>query len=195
MKKAVIFIVILLAVVGLGIYLSKQSSKPAQPVVTNDFSSVPRGSTLLGNMGKAGLDSLSAEGTVLHIHQHLDLIVNGKTVTVPAEIGISPASIPPFISPIHTHDTTGILHVESPTVKDFKLGQFFDEWGIDFNDNCIGTNCADSTHKLLVAVNGNKIAKDYHDIVLKAHDEIEVWYGPSSDNPNFIKSYDFPAGL
>jgi hypothetical protein len=29
---------------------------------------------------------------------------------------------------LHTHDETGIIHIESPIKKDFILGQFFDLW-------------------------------------------------------------------
>src|SRR5947209_8228892 len=36
----------------------------------------------------AGLPMLGQEGQVLHIHSHLDVFVDGKQVTVPAEIGI-----------------------------------------------------------------------------------------------------------
>ena len=37
-----------------------------------------------------GLQPLPVEGTVVHIHQHLDVYVDGKHVTVPALIGIGP---------------------------------------------------------------------------------------------------------
>src|SRR5439155_16710860 len=35
-----------------------------------------------------GLSELGAEGTVIHIHQHLDIFVDGKHITVPQSIGI-----------------------------------------------------------------------------------------------------------
>src|SRR6266545_856835 len=61
----------------------------------------------------AGLPMLGEEGSALHIHTHLDVIVDGKPVTVPAQIGIDEST--QKISPLHTHDTTGIIHIESPT--------------------------------------------------------------------------------
>ena len=64
-------------------------------------------------LGELHLPALAAEGTVLHIHQHLDVFDNGKRVTVPAGIGIGDT----FISPLHTHDTSGVVHVESPTIR------------------------------------------------------------------------------
>lgn len=73
-----------------------------------------------------GLAPLREEGQVVHIHQHLDLFVDGKQVTVPANIGIDAGG--GFISDLHTHDTSGIMHVESPTQRSFTLGQFFAVW-------------------------------------------------------------------
>jgi hypothetical protein len=196
MKKIIIITLIIAAVLGLGILLSIYGNKPAgQPTaendtVSNDFTHVPSGNQLAGNLQKAGLEALSAEGTVMHIHQHLDIIVNGTPVTVPAEVGIGSS----FISPIHTHDTSGILHVESPVKKDFTLGQFFTEWNISFDDNHIGKYGSDDTHKLIIAVNGSPIV-NVQNYVLKPHDEIEVWYGNKSDNPTLIKDYAFTGGL
>ena len=195
MKKTIIITVITLAVLGLGVVLFIQSNRTqtpqqaGQPVITNDLTSIPQSSTLLGNMQKAGLEPLSSEGTVLHIHQHLDIVINDKPVAVPADIGIASN----FISAIHTHDSSGVLHVESPVQKDFTLGEFFTEWGIDFNDNQIGTYTVDQTHKLVVAVNGNPIT-NVQNYVLKAHDEIEIWYGDKTANPTFVKEYNFPQG-
>jgi hypothetical protein len=184
---ATIFLVVVI-IVGAGFLLFKFGNNA--PGSKPSLSEAPNTAVLKTNMEKAGLDVLSAEGTVMHIHQHLDLNINGTAYNVPANIGIAAS----FISPIHTHDTSGILHVESPVVKDFKLGQFFDEWGITFNDNCIADFCADDTHKLVVGVNGTAItnAKDH---ILAPHEEIEVWYGPITENPTLIGSYTFEPGL
>ncbi|MDB4939832.1 MAG: hypothetical protein JWO40_257 [Candidatus Doudnabacteria bacterium] len=186
MKKFLISIVAVLLIVGVGIYFANQDSKP---VKTNDFSSVPGDSQLLNNMTKAGLDALSAEGTVLHIHQHIDIVINGQPITIPAHVGIGSS----FISPLHIHDTTNILHVESPVQKDFTLGQFFDEWGVDFNNQCIGTYCVDATHQLVVSVNGKQIDNP-RDHVLGSHEEIFISYGTKDQTPQPATSYTFPEG-
>ncbi len=52
----------------------------------------PEIANLRARLADIGLPALSAEGTVLHIHQHLDLIVNGSPVTIPAGIGINEAA-------------------------------------------------------------------------------------------------------
>jgi hypothetical protein len=195
MKKIIIIVVIVLAVLGLGALLLSQDVKTSQPEarnnsVSNDLAHVPVGSALISNMKKAGLDVLNSEGTALHIHQHLDIVINGKAVAVPAEIGVGNS----FISPLHTHDATGIIHVESPVKKDFTLGQFFTEWNIEFSASHLGGYVADQNNKLVAAVNGVEI-NNPQDYVLKAHDEIEIWYGQKNINPDLIKSFNFPEGL
>lgn len=187
MKKTLIIVIVFAVIVGIGIYFATQDGKP---VVSNSFSSVPQQTQLLNNMNQAGLAVLSAEGSVMHIHQHLDIVVNGQNIEVPSHLGIGSS----FISPLHTHDTTGIVHVESPEQKDFKLGQFFKQWGVDLTDTCVATYCADDGHKLIVAVNGSPITNPAEH-VLAPHEEIEVWYGAKDENPTFIKEYKFPEGL
>jgi hypothetical protein len=78
----------------------------------------------------------------VHLHQHLDLYVDGRQVPVPAGIGIDPAV---RFAPLHTHDTSGVIHLESPTVRTYTLGQFFAVWGVRFTRSCLGGYCAAGT--------------------------------------------------
>ena len=86
------------------------------------------GSQLAQRLVVLRLPALGSEGTALHIHEHVDVFVDGKRVMVPAGIGIDPGGR--FISPLHTHDTSGVIHVESPTVRPFTFGEFFGVWGV-----------------------------------------------------------------
>lgn len=140
-----------------------------------------------------GLPALAQEGTVLHIHQHLDLYIEGVPVPVPADIGINQAQ--GFISPIHVHDTTGIIHVESQTVQTFTLGQFFDVWGVTLTPECIGGYCATEGNSLNVYVNGQKYQGDPTQLPLTSHEEIVITYGTQAQLPTTIpSSYSFPEG-
>ena len=132
-----------------------------------------------------GLTPLGQEGTVLHIHQHLDLYVNGKHVTLPALIGINDDS---YITEVHVHDNSGVIHVESPKVATFKLGQLFGEWGVKLTRNCVGSYCG----HLKWWVNGQQVTGDPSELNLQAHQEIVIAQGP----PPLVvpKSYKFPAG-
>ncbi|MGW5865403.1 hypothetical protein ACWFRJ_24860 [Streptomyces sp. NPDC055239] len=78
----------------------------------------------------AGLQMLDNEAMDMHIHTTLKVFSGGRPVTVPADIGIDRSGPKPRYSPLHTHDTTGTLHVESERWRDFTLGQFMTEWGV-----------------------------------------------------------------
>jgi hypothetical protein len=162
-----------------------QTGAPPWPADTVD---------LRGRLEAAGLQVLTAEGQVQHTHQHLDVYVDGARVTVPANIGIDRDT--GVLSPIHTHDATGIIHVESPVVRDFTLGQIFDVWGVRFDAHCVGGICDGSGRVLTVYVNGQPFGGDPRSIVLQAHAEIVVAIGAAAQLPNPIpSSYEFPAGL
>jgi hypothetical protein len=153
----------------------------------------PETADLRARLDAIGLPALSAEGTVLHIHQHLDIVIDGQPVTVPADIGIDVAE--QFLAPVHTHDTTGIIHVESPTMRDFTLGEFFDIWGVRFDQHCIGGECDGNGRTLSVFVDGQAVTGDPRAITLEAHQEILVALGTPSQLPQPIpSSYQFPAG-
>jgi hypothetical protein len=59
---------------------------------------------------------------VLHIHPHLNITNDGKTATIPKNIGINSSlyndhSLDKYgmqeMAPLHTHDNSGVIHVES----------------------------------------------------------------------------------
>jgi hypothetical protein len=142
-----------------------------------------------------GLPALASQGTLLHIHQHLDLYVAGQPITIPANIGIAETASGVLFSPIHTHDTSGIIHVESPTVRPFTLGEFFDVWGVRFTSDCIGGNCNGGDARLRVYVDGDLATRDVAEIRLTSHEEIAVTFGTRAQLPSPIPSgYTFPIG-
>lgn len=139
------------------------------------------------------LPALAQEGTRLHIHQHLDLFVRGRRVVVPAGIGIDPDGR--FISPLHTHDTTGVIHVESPTVRTFTLGEFFGVWGVRFGSRCLGGFCTGRLGALRVYANGEPVAHPWG-LALAEHQEIVVAFGTRSQLPRPIPAhFAFASGL
>jgi hypothetical protein len=151
------------------------------------------GNQLAQRLDALGLPALPAEGTVLHIHQHLDVFANGKVVTVPAGIGIDPAQ--QFISPLHTHDPTGIMHVESPTPETFTLGQFFGVWGVPLDRTHIGGLQAGAGKELRAWVNGSPASGDPAKIALASHQEIVLAYGTPAQMPRKVPArYSFPPG-
>lgn len=160
---------------------------------------------------------------VRHNHDHLDVIINGHAVTVPAGVGqAEPQDLGPCpsgsapsgdcatghffeaataIAPLHTHSTSGIIHVEADRDVTSTLGQFFDEWGVSFNQTCVGAyctgnsdfnqscNCMSADRELRVYVDGNRVTTDPRAIVLTDRHEIAVVYGGPGDFGSVPSTY------
>jgi hypothetical protein len=146
---------------------------------------------------QAGLRPERREQLAYHVHSHLDVFVNGEPITVPAGIGINTADpgvmsgldkdgrrayggiercAQPCISPLHTHDESGILHTESPTETPNRLGQFFLEWGVRLDRSCVGGFCR-TRAPIAFFVNGERYTKDPRAIGLADHREIAIVIG------------------
>jgi len=139
-------------------------------------------------------------GLAEHHHVHLDIFDNGNPVTVPGGIGIVDPVSDPFegsgsavgiYSPLHTHDTSGIVHVEaSAPPLDMTLGQFFDVWQVRIGNGCLGATCTG----LRAWVNGVEWTGDARSIPLTQHAEIVLALGPTY--PSAVpSSYNFPPGF
>jgi len=126
-----------------------------------------------------------SEGLAMHIHVRLSISIEGRNFAVPSDIGISRElwidhSLDDFnpegMSPLHTHDSSGTIHVESTVVRNYTLGEFFDVWGVRFDDRCISDYCSNEGYALRAYVNGNRIP-DPRDYVLSDGDELLVELG------------------
>ena len=76
-----------------------------------------------------GVQCQAGEQTVVHVHTHLTIFVNGKAQVIPYGIGIpgfQAVSTPqgPFVETgscfywLHVHADDGIIHIESPSTTD-----------------------------------------------------------------------------
>lgn len=139
---------------------------------------------------RASALGLPAEGTVMHTHANLQIFVHGKAETVPMNIGYH-ASTSSFAA-LHTHDTSGTVHMESSVARTFTLGDFFDVWGVRFTPSCLGAYCNGGDNTLQVFVNGQEQTGDPTQIAMNDLDVIVVTYGNPTELPNPIPStFDF----
>jgi hypothetical protein len=141
----------------------------------------------------AGLTMLTKEGVVMHLHEHLSITVDGKAVTVPAHIGID--TVADRYSPIHTHDTTGVVHVESPVRRTFRLGQVFTEWDVALGPGGVG-GYHDGRDGVRVAtfVDRRAVTGDPRDIALGERQDIDLVVTTDGSAPVApTKAYAFPA--
>jgi hypothetical protein len=144
---------------------------------------------------EAGLDFLAVETLTYHVHSHLDVFVDGEPVTVPAGVGIDVDAVgvsgrcsEPCISPLHTHDDSGVLHVEAAAPGKFTLGQFFTAWDVRLDDSCVDDFCRPED-EIAFYVDGQSYEGDPREIELTDGKEIAVVIGdPPAEIPS---SYDF----
>jgi hypothetical protein len=195
------------------------SPPSTQPVTTPAPWGLP--AFVLSQIAYAGLIPVTGS-LIRHDHVHLDVIVNGRKVIIPAGVGQiepvdrGPGPCPPppenraigdcapghfvtanvGLSPLHPHSTSGIIHIESDRRGTFTLGQFFDEWGVRFNARCLGGYCTGNGKELRVFVGGKRVSGDPRRIVLTNRQEIAVVFGGRSDFRSAPSAYTkrWPAG-
>jgi hypothetical protein len=123
---------------------------------------------------------------IMHTHSSLNVTVNGKVLVVPNGVGINSTlwndhsldkfgterkattfgMISPAMSPLHTHDSSGIIHVESTEYRNYTLGDFLNIWGLPLEGK-----------EISLLINGNSaenytshILNDMEKMVLKIED-------------------------
>ncbi|ALE07634.1 hypothetical protein AL755_06870 [Arthrobacter sp. ERGS1:01] len=140
----------------------------------------------------AGLTMLTAEGSAEHIHTHLSITADGKAITVPGDIGIDLSA--QLISPLHTHDATGIVHVESPVVKKFTLGEVFTEWDVALAADRVGSYSTGGGYTLTTFVNGKKTSGDPAAIQLADHEDVDIVITKGTETATAPAAFTWPAG-
>lgn len=138
-----------------------------------------------GNAKVTG-ENKTSNKIIMHIHSNLNVTVNGKSLIVPNGIGINSTlwndhSLDKFgterkttifgmitsaMSPLHTHDSSGTIHVESTEYRNYTLGQFLNIWGKPLEGS-----------KVILFIDGNStenysnyILKDREKMILKIED-------------------------
>ena len=90
---------------------------------------------------------------------------------------------------LHTHATSGLLHVEAPEEQPFTLGQFFAIWGRELDSTRIGDQVAATGEGVHAFVDGAPWTGEPRDIELFDHRAIELQLGPTPEEP---LPYTFP---
>jgi len=124
-------------------------------------------STSDGNITSATVIEGIPNGPI-HWHPILKIIIDGKSIEIPDGVGGH--------QPIHTHDNTGTLHMESnrPTATTVVLGYFFKVWDKKFSKDCIFDYCTDKG-TLKMTVNG-KENTDFENYFMREGDNIVIEY-------------------
>lgn len=129
----------------------------------------------------SGIRCDRTEGTVFHIHQHLVINDHGKPVAIPGDVGR------PILAGclywLHTHTPDGIIHIESPAIRTFTLGQFFQIWGQPLTKTQVASAKLRPGEKTTVWVNGTRRSGDPAKIELTQHSDIVIDVGAPAPKP------------
>jgi hypothetical protein len=155
-----------------------------------------------GTVSGQAIDGITAgrqEQLAFHIHAHLAVYVNGQPRTVPYGVGVLPplqleeTPAGPFVAGgagfywLHTHDTSGVIHIESPVRRRYTLGEFFDVWGQPLGPYQVGPVHGPVT----ILVDGAVVPGDPRNIPLDAHSVIQLDVGTVVP----FRPYTFAPGL
>ncbi|HEX4865719.1 MAG TPA: hypothetical protein VFV02_16740 [Acidimicrobiales bacterium] len=143
----------------------------------------------------AGVQCNAGEKLQYHHHVHLSIFINGQPRSVPLGVGMVPPALVENSARgqfavgsntclfwLHVHAQDGIVHIESPSVRTFLLGQVFGIWNVALSPTQIGTY----TGTVTAMVNGQPWSGDPTQIPLDEHTDIALSLGTPVANPPLI---------
>jgi len=142
----------------------------------------------------SGVPCLADDLPEHHIHVHLQIFLDGSPVVVPMGIGVGrPWGVEPdgflatgsCFSWIHTHDTSGIVHIATPEQETFTFGQLFDVWGQPLRSG----SALGYQGRSALLVNGQRVAGDPRHLPLVNLDSIVLELGRPPSGP-IMKVFD-----
>lgn len=171
---------------------------PIQLVIGGTIGTVvfPDGDTATGGQGQPiqGINCRKELLNQFHHHVQLSLFVNGQQIALPKGTGMKNPGHNQFIYHaacfyfLHTHDQTGIIHIEPRTDTTYTLKNYFAVWGMPLDAN----GFAGYSGPVAVYINGTlQPGMDPNTVTLTPFEEITLVIGTP---PDWIPAYIFPAG-
>jgi hypothetical protein len=135
--------------------------------------------------GTAVIDGVGCASSVqYHIHALLSIYQDGTRLALPGSIGRNGHCD----YDMHTHDGSGVMHIETNVAKTFTLGQFFALWGQPLSAAAVAGLPGQPT---FYVIDNEKVARftaDPSAITLNAHREIVIVTGTP---PTQVPRYDW----
>jgi hypothetical protein len=159
----------------------------------------------------AGIPCDHLEHSQVHYHAAVQIVYHGVVTNLRDNTGIQgDPNAPTCYYWLHVHAANkNIIHIESPAIDTFTLGQFFDVSNAWSQANGFGAQRLDATHVATFTLQpGDKIVTyvdlgdgkgaqpytgDPRGIVLKSHEVITIEITPPDVNPP--PTFTFPSGL
>lgn len=137
--------------------------------------------------GTATVDGVACASSVTyHIHALLSVYRDGQRLALPNSIGRNNGCN----YEMHTHDGSGVMHIETDQVKTFTLGQFFALWGQPLATDAVAGLPGKPTFYLIDKEKVARFTGDPTTITLSAHREIVIVTGTP---PVQVPRYDWGA--
>jgi hypothetical protein len=123
-----------------------------------------------------GIGCDAMEQVTYHVHAHLTMVVGGRISYPPAGVGIHYEHL--CLYWLHTHDASGIIHIEAPHPILPSLGAFFDIWGQPLSPRQVAAFRITRGMSMRVYVDGTPYQGNPRDIRLRNHTAVTIELGP-----------------
>ncbi|MDQ6826627.1 MAG: hypothetical protein M3Z14_05425 [Candidatus Eremiobacteraeota bacterium] len=146
-----------------------------------------------------------------HFHAHVSLLINGNRLAIPDAIGLHYPGVEgtnglTFATlcyyHLHTHDATGLIHIEASVPTTFTLGQLFAVWGQPLSStNVAGYSGTVKAYTATAASPGylkqtgaySPYTGDLQALQFASHQEIVLEVGPTFVDPANLPAIIFPT--
>lgn len=137
------------------------------------------------NAGTAVIDGVGCASSVqYHIHALLSIYQDGTRLALPTSIGRNSHCD----YEMHTHDGSGVMHIETNVAKTFTLGQFFALWGQPLSATAVAGLPGKPTYYVVDKEKVTRFTADPATITLDAHREVVIVTGTP---PTQVPRYDW----
>jgi len=150
MRKNILFVLLLLVIAIVLIVVSK---------------SINPDNELIKKWANASVECLPQghQNLAQHIHSTLNITVAGEKEEILENIGV----LKNCMAELHTHDRSGMIHIESVSAtRTFSLSQFFDVWG---------KNIPRDGYKIVIMADGIQFFEP-EKLILKDKQKIDISY-------------------
>ena len=191
MRRLDLLVAVLCLILLVGGFLTVFNATRARPAtsgVGSSHSAQAPSQQVIYNSNYPPIDHLycdQLEHTVLHVHVHVSIYIDGQLAPIPANVGIpqDASGNPICYYWLHTHDTSGVIHIESPVKEMFTFGQFRDEWYQKFLSLGIPSQLLRNSG-WSIWLNGRTYAGTLESIPLAAHNLITIAYNSPNVKPD-----------
>ena len=112
-------------------------------------------------------------GLAEHYHPMVYISVLGEEVEIPGNVGLNDPGC--TMRPLHTHDTSGKIHVEfKESGIEAPLEAFFDIWGKHMDETGFDDHRVDNNHEFLMFLNNYSYGEN-NEIVVDPNTRVQVY--------------------